>query len=488
MPQGRIGIGALDGRYEHKYTRNVRDYGATANGTTDDTAAVKSARDACSQNEILFFPHGSYYLSDTITITNNLCVMGVGPGTQIFMAADKDLFSFTGAGFASVKDVRLGSAATAADTCLVKLGSAVSHYILDNIWMIGSRYGIGLYGAMFGTLSNLVNTTAFYRGGTSANQAWVHGERAGGHSINGTTIIAPKLQGGVRGIDISDSNNEGSLEIIGGLIESQTGTAIYLSGIGLGADIRGIHFEGSNAIIELVSCRNVSIGGPFPAGGVGVTITGCRRVRIGECYVWKINADSTSRMIDVDNVTYAAEADGGGLDISSQLTRLRNLENSGNAALGGYGYYNGERGANLLTNGDLETWVGGTPSGFGKTGTVTQETTTVHRGSSAARVTSPGTLTYALDAGLFKGGVKSATVSAWAYKPSSGGVNPRISMVCNYGSTPSPAFSIASNTWTRVTATFYVNGSSITSGYIQFTGAAAGDIIFDDVNVSEEMY
>lgn len=488
MPQASTGIGRIDARYEHKFMKNVVDYGATGDGTTDDTAAVEAARAACSQNDILLIPRGRFYLSDTVTISNNLRVVGVGPGSQIFMSADKDLFDVTGTGFVSFENLRLGSAATTAGKCLIKLNSNVSHYILDNVWMIGGYYGIGIYGAMFGTLKDIMSTTSFYRGGTSANQAWIHGERAGGHSVNGTTIIAPRFQGGVRGIEIADTSGEGSLEIIGGLIEAQTNAGIYLSGIGLGADIRGIHFEGTNAIINLATCKNVSIGGPFPGGGLGVTLTSCRRVRVGECYAWKINADSASWMIDVENVTYASEADGGGLDISSQVTRLRNLENTGNAAVGGYGYYNGPRGANILTNGDLETWAGGVPSGFSKTGTVTQEATTVHRGSSAARVASPGTLRYTLDAGQFKGGVKPVTISAWCYKPSSGGVNPRVSLVCNYGTTPSPSFSISAATWTRITVTFYINGSSIISGYVQFTGSGSGDIIFDDVNVSEEMY
>lgn len=43
---------------------------------------------------------------------------------------------------------------------------------------------------------------------------------------------------------------------------------------------------------------------------------------------------------------------------------------------------------NIMVNGDLETWVEGVPSGWTITENITQETTTIHGGSSAARHTS----------------------------------------------------------------------------------------------------
>ena len=51
---------------------NVVDYGATGNGTTDDTAAIQLAvTDAYAQQKALYFPSGTYLMSSTITMGNN---------------------------------------------------------------------------------------------------------------------------------------------------------------------------------------------------------------------------------------------------------------------------------------------------------------------------------------------------------------------------------------------------------------------------------
>lgn len=47
---------------------NVRDYGAVGNGTTDDILALQATVDACNSGGggIVFFPHGTYLISDTL--------------------------------------------------------------------------------------------------------------------------------------------------------------------------------------------------------------------------------------------------------------------------------------------------------------------------------------------------------------------------------------------------------------------------------------
>jgi len=46
---------------------NVKDYGTVGNGVADDTAAIQAAIDAC-QNGTVFFPVGSYKVTDTLKI------------------------------------------------------------------------------------------------------------------------------------------------------------------------------------------------------------------------------------------------------------------------------------------------------------------------------------------------------------------------------------------------------------------------------------
>ncbi|AZN43317.1 glycosyl hydrolase family 28-related protein [Paenibacillus albus] len=52
---------------------NVKSYGAVGNGTTDDTAAIKSAITAATASkQIVYFPYGTYRVLSTITVTTSL--------------------------------------------------------------------------------------------------------------------------------------------------------------------------------------------------------------------------------------------------------------------------------------------------------------------------------------------------------------------------------------------------------------------------------
>jgi hypothetical protein len=64
---------------------NVMSYGATGNGTTDDTAAIKNAMAAVPANGgTVYFPPGSYLISSTLTVsTTGTTFQGDGWGSQI---------------------------------------------------------------------------------------------------------------------------------------------------------------------------------------------------------------------------------------------------------------------------------------------------------------------------------------------------------------------------------------------------------------------
>jgi len=58
---------------------NVMNYGATANGTTDDTAAIKAAIGAAGTNGggIVYFPGGTYLATQSLTMSNGVELRGV---------------------------------------------------------------------------------------------------------------------------------------------------------------------------------------------------------------------------------------------------------------------------------------------------------------------------------------------------------------------------------------------------------------------------
>ena len=68
-----------------KVVTNVRDFGATGDGATDDSAAILRAL-AATQNGALLFPAGRYVLRDVMQIErSNLILRGEGPGKSVLV-------------------------------------------------------------------------------------------------------------------------------------------------------------------------------------------------------------------------------------------------------------------------------------------------------------------------------------------------------------------------------------------------------------------
>jgi hypothetical protein len=55
---------------------NVKDYGATGNGTTDDTAAIQAALNAAPAGSIILFPAGTYSVASSLAVHTNTKVVG----------------------------------------------------------------------------------------------------------------------------------------------------------------------------------------------------------------------------------------------------------------------------------------------------------------------------------------------------------------------------------------------------------------------------
>lgn len=65
---------------------DVRDYGATGNGTTDDYTAINNAITACDTagGGVVYFPHGTYSITQGLTIWNdNVVLAGETKGSSI---------------------------------------------------------------------------------------------------------------------------------------------------------------------------------------------------------------------------------------------------------------------------------------------------------------------------------------------------------------------------------------------------------------------
>ena len=79
---------------------NVKDYGATGDGTTNDTAAIQAAIDAMSSGGTVYFPAGTYRIARTtgtddrwgIKVTNsNVTLRG---DQAVFRRFDTDISTY----------------------------------------------------------------------------------------------------------------------------------------------------------------------------------------------------------------------------------------------------------------------------------------------------------------------------------------------------------------------------------------------------------
>ena len=192
-------------------TINVRDHGATCNGTHDDTQAFRKAIDKAPVGGMVLVPPGRCVVSDTLVINaaNAVSIVGAGRASQIYQRSQKTLFDFQGVNALMIKDLFLGSAATAAGTALIKLTNS-HHMRIDNVTMLGSYYGLHLNGSLLNTIVDLrsgtnFRNTFFAAGLVRRTQYWVYAERFNSISANANTFVAPVLEGGVNGIWLVDT-------------------------------------------------------------------------------------------------------------------------------------------------------------------------------------------------------------------------------------------------------------------------------------------
>jgi hypothetical protein len=97
------GSGAVPSTVQTKLREriSVKDFGATGDGTTDDTAAIQAAVTA-SAGKALYFPAGTYIVSDIITLVSNTVVYGDQGITTLklkaktYAAANVSIFVLTG--------------------------------------------------------------------------------------------------------------------------------------------------------------------------------------------------------------------------------------------------------------------------------------------------------------------------------------------------------------------------------------------------------
>lgn len=153
-------------------TISVKDFGALGDGTTDDTIAIQTAVDESIANDYaLYFPSGTYLVSDTITIEGKFTIFGEG-STSVITTNDNTLAIFTITPVGNLYQCSLsnlaflGQGGILPDThCAIRFTGTDIDYIEHSIFE--SLYSFNFYAFVIGEIDP--HTTGF---GLEGNLSW----------------------------------------------------------------------------------------------------------------------------------------------------------------------------------------------------------------------------------------------------------------------------------------------------------------------------
>lgn len=338
--------------------RNVKAYGATGDGTTDDTTTIQAALDAAEASTgVVFFPPGTYKITDTLTVGSNVTVMGAGMGaTRINqVTATKSGFIVTSETGVHIRDLYLYGPGTSGSelergvqfvTCTF---CSVTHCKLDN-W---GQHGIYLYtDACDNTIAhNDISSTSCHNGislygGCDRNK------------ITGNTMTSCEDQG----IEIRrSSHNTVTNNVINTTVSATPG-----HGIGLEEEANHNTITGNT----MIDCVGAGVGLTMAHENTisGNTIKGCGYGVFG----------ATGGYKGTYNVALAIASiiGDGGTTVTVDTTAAHGLLDGAEVSIAGTTNFNGGPFVVTVTDTDTFTYtdaVGGAVTTAETTGTVTRE-------------------------------------------------------------------------------------------------------------------
>ena len=211
---------------------NVKDYGAVADGTTDDTAAINAAAAAIGYQGVLYFPHSAsaYVITSQIVFTGPVKIKGDGEWQSVIRAD----------GFAS--------------------GVAIFK------WYSGTPFtyinGAGMEG-LYVTSNNALPSVAelLYTVKSKIQDIWVANMQHGILSTYGWSNTFKRIYHyDTKGVCYWLQNSENNLIIEGGTV---TGTT---------AGSRGVLIEGGSSSTSAVDIRNVDFEGFTTLGSIAIRV------------------------------------------------------------------------------------------------------------------------------------------------------------------------------------------------------------------------
>lgn len=374
---------------------NVKNYGAVGDNSTDDTTAIQRAINAASSGGIVYFPRGTYKITDALNVTNGMSFLGTGRAKSIiagysttkngFQVSTPDTVAFQGLQVTRTSTTpSSGDAIIFTETSTENVGSSVVDCIFSN-WYNGvhferaqqwrvshcyfaNNYNIGLYAQNIyngDSGANVIDSGTIFdnsRGGTTFGVYYGSG---GGLTLQGVKFLShtyqfyQNLESAVStGINIINSSSfEGSAtEAIhfGNANANGAFTHVIITDNEISGPTTGILTTGgSDYLANLVIARNsISVA----SGGTCISLSRGRNITVNH-NIYVGNGGSPTALVagaNISNLTY------GQGDVFSGISTKYNIAGSSNAGmLTGSGVPSGSDGA----NGDFYFRTDGTVAG-----------------------------------------------------------------------------------------------------------------------------
>ena len=272
---------------------SIRDFGAVGDGVADDTGAIKQAlASALRSRGTVYFPPGTYLISDTLTVTDTVTLTGAGWGSilslkngvrRLMILVQSTAATGETAGFHASNFVLDGNQGGQLDGGLLQINSAVG-FVVDHLWVRNgglpgeSRVrGVNGISVAVKSLANLVPSrgvimNSLIEGVTKPGILWST------HATDG--FISGNVVRGLRGnsqtpcIGVSEGRN---VTIIGNSVTECEGSGISIANGGnnvapLHAIIANNHAYGNGT--GTVEGSGIQVVNAFPDRNVFVEITG----------------------------------------------------------------------------------------------------------------------------------------------------------------------------------------------------------------------
>ncbi len=452
------------------------DFGATGDGSTDDTVALQAAIDYGNTNNVaVFFSPGVYKCTAPLTSGTGTNPVWFGAGvnnTQIFQdTVNTDLFQLTDIEGWHISDMMAGTTGTGSSGSVFLL-TDTSRGMMEDVYMPGMGYrGISLIGCLLNTFKNVVGsvnlTQPSWSDGTEEH-AWIYLDVDSGTGIlsNANTFIGCTLEGGPYGWYFDDAGSIGCT-IIGGVAEGHETQAIYAKAI-RGLQTKGLWTEDSVASpggsrILLDECDGCSLDMAFCNG---IDLVNCEVIKITGRNIGSITIDEDCIACTVDSMRIDAEIIQN-LSTSSSVTNI--VRSTRPETFGTIGLYHKDH---LISHGgNMEDWLSTLPLPFTNFGAVTiaKESTIKKFGSNSAHLTKDNDNAYqglAYDVPTeFRG--QWITIEAWVRI-----VSGSVIITWYEAGKQRPIPMTGTGEWIKHTATFFYDPAD--TRFILFSGSFAG--------------